>query len=424
MTVFIGPVDSTDSPVSHDFFAFNPGLGGTDYRDYQMAQLLTSAGIPVKIVSRRKIESPGFSFPSTTLSDINDQISSDDVIICRSSALQELSQCLSREIKIVVVSHHPHDSALSLARTWSSVVSVVNVGEYQFWSNWRSRQKNILIHGFCPAPVSAKELNHLSTGKIGHISSLHPSKGFLQVARGFSRFSMKHPDHGVRLEVVGSLSLYGQEGLDPEIPTTKAHALEIRNTLRVSQVAYANTYFLGLQGRGLSAILSQWDAAVMNPLGLGESDPLSFHEVLAAGVPIVSGGFFGAHDMMRAMPRLRAWTARGISTRIHLLTSDPEFRRQQRFLALEKANQDFDRNQVSSSKWLELIRVISNEGELPKQYRRVLFARDLILPLLLGFAGEFLVFVRDAAFSFSERVRRSYTKACRKLQTLALDGSE
>lgn len=291
--VLVGPISAPFVPQGLNIFESNPGVGGTDLRDLQLAQLLCERGFEVRLIwSGEDIVSDFNGIPTLSLEKFA-QLDEGALVITRTSTLRFLAKLAHAAHTWVAVSHHPHDPAVRRIRT-DGASWVVNVGEYQYWSNWRSRKINLFVPGFCPKPLS-RELEiinqtYAATRRhtVGHLSSLHPSKGFISVARSWKRVvkANLHPES--KLQVVGGIELYGQTATDPEIPVSPPLAAKIRRALGESGLSKTN--FVGVQSGGASNFHQSWAVAVQNPKGLGESDPLSFHELLALGVPIISGG--------------------------------------------------------------------------------------------------------------------------------------
>lgn len=385
MQVFIGPLDVAMLPTNHDFLISNPGLGGSDLRDLQLAQELECAGFDVVRFGGAEAgpEDPEVTWVASI--EALKLCNSADIVITRSSALPLVTKLVGHA-KIIVVSHHPHDSKLRYARN-PAVRAVVNVGTYQFWSNWRTRGKNHFIRGYCPPPshdplLALKEKRNA----FGHLSSLHPSKGFLTVAKAWALYVRRNPEKPKTLDVVGGLSLYGLSNLDAEIPTAPSYANKIRKALKNSEPP-RTVNFHGVQLNGGQRFFSSWFAAILNPWGVGESDPLSFHECLANGVPVVSGGFFGAYDLMKNFPELRAASPRSIVKKIEKLQNDPKFRDEMVARALETAQRDFEANPIATSQWVQLLSSVisgaSVENSKPPRPQVLLTST-----LFAGFAWE------------------------------------
>jgi glycosyltransferase involved in cell wall biosynthesis len=390
--IIIGPLDFVGKIRVENPFVLNPGLGGSDLRDLQIAKTLRDAGLGVTLILQQGslLELDGVG--SIFIESLDNFEFEESALITRSSALSKVQKFSSlARLPKIVVSHHPHDLHLRLSNRDETVLAVVNVGEYQFWSNWRSFSKNILLRGFAPKPtlgvrsIEPKPLNYL----VGHMSSLHPSKGFEEVLRGWMKLSTSQPK--IQFQVIGGLSLYGEENLDEGIPTSKEYASKLKRLMRKHDEAFERKVsFLGVSQNGGDGLIANWDIAALNPMGIGESDPLSFHEILSQGIPIVSGGLFGTWEIMQSFPELRAATPRGQSRKINKYFRDEDLRLTLRSRALEVAQRNFLRCDQIASDWVSVASGASRSRRFAHHAYRAKFSLKLVAPLIVGFTFELL----------------------------------
>lgn len=206
---------------------------------------------------------------------------------------------------MILSSHHPFDSQVKAILRVQNVVALHNVGAYQTYSNSKKGLRTFWIPNFYQ-PISRKleeppAICHRTV--VGHISSLHPSKGFHNVLAVWKRVHQRFP-HAV-LEVIGGSNLYGDvEHPDKEINASHQYAERLR---RIAGASFdeMNISFLGILNSGeIARQLEQWNVAVLNPYGISEADPASVKDCLGNGVPVISSSDFGMWDLMHHLPEL------------------------------------------------------------------------------------------------------------------------
>jgi glycosyltransferase involved in cell wall biosynthesis len=235
--------------------------------------------------------------------------------------------------------------------------AVVNVGEYQLWSNKTQRIPSIWLPGFTfPNGGSQSSLTPHTTDKIlGYISSLHPSKGFHLLASKWASIEKVLPE--LTLEVIGGLNLYQTTKVDPEIPTSPTYAKEIRTKFG-GQVP-ANVKFLGLIPNPVGHVIQRWSISIMNPSGIGESDPVVVRDCLAEGVPIIGPMRFGLIDYMRHWPELVIGRGRKIDRVLEEFFSNDTLRNELRNRALELHQCYLARSKSSLDGWVNLVNSVA-----------------------------------------------------------------
>lgn len=286
----------------------NPGIGGTEFTSLQLALRLAAAKISQTTVwlvedsnqesiSRMKsvniVRIPSFS---------EFHPKSDEVVLAPAwNLLRVPKQNLARH-RIVLWSRHPHDGYIRPATEIHSVATIVSVGDYAFWSNNWVRIPHVRIRNpVSPRFVSDKDRKADKQGPtVGHISSLHPSKGFHYIAKAWNEITREVPK--IRLEVIGGISMYGDADLHPLLPVERRYGDKILKYFGGS--VPDNVTFQGVS-QNVDAKTASWAAAILNPTGLTEADPASLKDCLRLGIPAVGGFDYGMVDYLRCIPEVQ-----------------------------------------------------------------------------------------------------------------------
>jgi hypothetical protein len=320
VSVAVGPILTTKNL---DFFRFtteNPGIGGTEFQMILIAQELGRAGFQVDLVSLGGNVSSN-DFQCVSLERALEKTYNVQITSIGASSLTQ-NYVFSANARLIM-SHHPHD----MTRAHRDIVSrfhvLISVGEYQYWSNYKAPVTHIWMPGFSRIalnPVSRKKSEDFV---VGHISSLHPSKGFLVLAKAWKRVSDSIPN--ARLEVIGGIEQYNLTSNDYQIPAEVQYANKIRRAF--GGEVPSNVSFLGvLPGPELDSRVSGWDVSVLNPTGTGEADPGVIKDCWRQGVPVISTLKYGMGDYIRYFPELRATFPSSVSRKLITYYRNPELR--------------------------------------------------------------------------------------------------
>jgi glycosyltransferase involved in cell wall biosynthesis len=370
--VAIGPITLVRDFFFQDYDTPNPGIGGTEFQAILTAIVLAKAGLKVDLIC---IGGEARSDCFRTINLNGTRTVKYDIQISPLSAISNpaLETLVSKHK--VAVSHHPHDLTRSKRRLLQGWDLLVSVGEYQYWSNWLSPIPHIWIPGFAKAPFENTLSESIQEFVVGHISSLHPSKGFHVLAQAWPRVARRAED--VRLEVVGGLRLYGEpnENLDTEIPTTHRYSGKIKRILG-GQVP-GEVEFLGvLNGSQLADKMQTWAVAVLNPLGTGEADPGVVRDCWSLGIPVISTMHFGMGDYQTHFPELVASSPGKISKLILRLHARPS-----KLLSLRERTKEvygfvWARSQYCQKLWVQIAKELASNGDIEGLSSKLLKTRD------------------------------------------------
>ena len=394
--ILIGPIDlPTEFRISPQVQT-NPGMGGAEFHSIQLAlELSKNFGVTLWIRT-------GWLF-------------CDDLKVCRNFRPEEvfdLQICYTghavtdavHNVKLIAISHHPFDG--SIKHLPERIAAIVNVGRYQLLSNARTAARLGARQYWLPVfyPPSQAALRTVITGrgfKVGHLSSLHPSKGFHVVLKGWTRFQESSPPQST-LEVIGGISLYGFEETHSDLPVAAVYGQRLMKILE--QGNPKTVVFRGRVAGDLSEELQAWDAAVLNPKAIGESENVSMKDCWRNGVPVISGNYFGHRDYMKDFPELVAGSPRKISNVLKRLQKDPELREQLRQRSLKRYDQLVESGKVSRLGWNQLVADIL-ENETPANEGVFLRFRPTISETLGLFRDELFLTGLRAAIWLSARLR-------------------
>lgn len=398
ISLAIGPIQLSRDISIAEFPAPNPGIGGTEFQTIWLAHELAKAGYKVSLFcDGGKVSS---KYLKSEHADLDTQRHFDIQILPLSQANHAANTFISPQKKIVM-SHHPHDLSKNHMRFVRECDVLISVGKYQYWSNSKSPIAHFWLPGLCRAPVNQTRPSSLYGFTVGHISSLHPSKGFHVLAKAWAGITAKIPN--ARLEVIGGLHLYGEEFIDAEIPTSPRYADKIRKAF--GGVVPSNVIFHGvLSGEALDHVAQSWHLAVLNPIGTGEADPGVVRDVWRLGVPVVSTMRFGMGDYMEHFPELWASSPRVVTQKVVRMLQIPEELASLSEKALEQADELWARALETIGLWKSLIAsVAAGFGPInpppdlkPKRLsplRRCLLAFGSVTTYVIHQAGRFRDFL-------------------------------
>jgi glycosyltransferase involved in cell wall biosynthesis len=333
----------------------NLGLGGSEHYLLKLAQLASKNEIPTLIYGSDNFDSglEGVAGISST-SELPEHF----VTIVNSGSLSSFKRASWPDSRLIVLSHHPHDGHL---RSWQEMsgVTIVNLGKYQWLSNGPASNVR-LIPGFSPDAISSKR--HLPKEGplvVGHVSSLHPSKGFHDVLKIWTRLARS--SNRFRFEVVGGPALYSAHA--GEASSSQSRYLSRLTKMVKKGGLESKIRFHGVL-RDHRTVSDAWHAATQNPRGIAEADPVSLKEFFAAGIPVFASKHFGMGDYMRELAKLSLSSGGEPVKKFLAILFNPDSYSEASLNVLNLAQRLKERNVLAERGWIELIR----RGELNSRW--------------------------------------------------------
>ena len=313
MKILVGPINLPGQISVDADNPNNPGIGGSEYHSIVLA-LILARDFEVSLWLRSG------SLDSSGLNILTDLESADDfdLQISFSSLANEETP---RSYPLVAISHHPFDThILDLP---PRTLAIANVGDYQLKSNMRLAKRvgipQVWLPVFLRKPqTQVVERTAASDLLVGHVSSLHPSKGFHDVLSAWMDY-LARGGKGT-LEVLGGQSLYGLAESHPTLPVSRLYGARLLSIM--GGKVHESVKFLGRVPGDVESRIAKWHLAVLNPKGFGESESVSMKDCWRESVPVVAGDRFGQRDYMRLFPTLASSSPRGISKIIKALSED------------------------------------------------------------------------------------------------------
>jgi hypothetical protein len=227
------------------------------------------------------------------------------------------------EPRLIAISHHPFDE--NIKSLPERTAAIVNVGRYQLMTNEAKAVRKGLTQHWLPVfyPPAVSTLPEVTPTKfftVGHLSSLHPSKGFHDALKGWMMFARKALSPS-KLEAMGGMSLYGTKETHALLPLGREYGDRLIKTM--GGKVHPSVKFLGLISGDVSAEIRKWTVAVLNPKAIGESENVSMKDCWRQGVPVISGNYFGHRDYMMDFPELIAGSPRKIARVLNRVSKDP-----------------------------------------------------------------------------------------------------
>ena len=357
MRICVGPISLSVRVDYSDSLTKNPGIGGSEHYFLVLAERLSrAAGAFVTVLIEGQIpDSENYVNPNLNfeLYDRTLSLSEWDVGIFGTGFLTNRGLSQPLPAKVIAVSHHPHDGHLRKLRGASRPFAVVNLGRYQHISNSQKGTLHLRIPSFFVGQLTATTQDLKTTQNlIGHISSLHPSKGFHVIAEQWRRVTRLTP--GAKIEVVGGASLYGNAETHPRLPTTQSYGQKLLKILG-EDLQGETVHFLGRVSGSTDDIVVRWSAALINPNGVGEADPATLRELIRLGVPVISSRKFGLSEYMDYFPETTVSNARAIPKTLARLLGSPKLMNELRTRSFELAKTLTQRNESIFQAWCELV---------------------------------------------------------------------
>ncbi len=356
LKILIGPIDVPGYFDLNSLSGINPGMGASEFQTILLAQKLTNFFEVTLWIKSGKIQESRLE----TIEDLPIQIEF-DLQIAPTSAMKDSRL---ESVPLIAVSHHPFDPHVFGLPTRTRLIS--NSGRYQLLSNavgaWTVGAPQVWLSYFFPR-IELEQYPDIvrSSNKIGHISSLHPSKGFHDVLRTWKRYSRKSKLDS-SFEVIGGISLYGEGESHPSLPVSKNYGYKLEKILQTKPGIKIE--FLGRLQGGVHDSILPWDVAVLNPLGLGESENVSMKDCWAVGVPVVAGNKFGQRDYMRLFPELSPSLVKPIHKILLQMDNSPELKRELSLRARNAYLDLVDRGANAAESWVSLINELVSVGRI------------------------------------------------------------
>ena len=415
ISVVIGPLNLKETLGKLEFGMANPGIGGTEFQLLSLALSLNRENFDIEVICTNAI--PFGLDPDIRASRLIDvhYFMPHTILISPVSTISMIKAEHLRDCKVILSSHHPHDKVKRKMQRDLPVKLVRDVGAYSYLVDPRKIPTTYIPEFFLSKASLNRDISSKYDKIAGNISSYHPSKGTHHVIQLFNHLSKEI--NGLRLELVGSSALYSnsmelREARFKSIFVTP-YKIRINKLVQRSQFSKRNSEIreFGLQSDNLPSIVSGWSFALINPLGIGESDPASIKDCLAVNVPVFSTGDFGTWDYQRFFPETTASSPLKLIKKITTYMNEPELQReiQSRISTLTK--ELIERNFVISEVWEKTIISISREDSNPEKYSAVfsptiisnrMLKRIVIRKFLYRFPGYGTLenFVRDRYWSF------------------------
>ena len=344
----------------------NPGIGGSEHYFLVLAHRLSQlSGRELVTVLFNGVHPSlkGYENPNLVFKPMSEAHSIDewDVAILGTGFLAKEAGAMVLPKRVIAVSHHPHDGHLDKLVGNKKPFAVVNLGRYQHFSNSGRGVDHFRIPSFFLGDMPSKRDKPTRVpGLIGHISSMHPSKGFHVIARQWKNVVRRNRNKGVELEVLGGASLYGQRESHPMLPTTKVYGDKLIRILgsdwqNGSDAHQGTVRFLGRVPGSIDTIVKRWSVALINPKGIGEADPATLRDLIRLGVPVISSRKYGLSEYMDYFPETTVKNSRSIPSTVSRLLDSQELQFKLIARSRELTETLLARNKVIENAWAELL---------------------------------------------------------------------
>lgn len=353
MKILVGPISLPGKVTVDADNPNNPGIGGSEYHSIVLALILARDFEVALWLKSGSLESSGFT--------IVDELGSDEDFDLQISFSSLANEETPQPYPLVAISHHPFDS--HILHLPARTLVIANVGDYQLKTNIQFAKRVGIPQVWLPVFLRKPQTKFLERSGapqlvVGHVSSLHPSKGFHDVLCAWMDF-VSRGGKGT-LEVLGGQSLYGLAESHPFLPVSRQYGARLLSIMGGS--VHESVKFLGRVPGDVESRIAKWHLAVLNPRGFGESESVSMKDCWRESVPVVAGNRFGQRDYMPLFPTLASSRPREISRIIKVLSEDSS-----RLSALQEQSRVeygrlYERGVRSGELWKELALKIS-EGK-------------------------------------------------------------
>lgn len=397
--VLIGPIDlPSDFKISTGEF-HNPGMGGSEFHSILLALELSKSFSAVLWIRGGSLVCDGLE----TLSELDPTDSFEIQISFTGNSLV----AVPGEPRLIAISHHPFDE--NIRHLPERTVAIVNVGRYQLMTNEpQAIAKGLTQHWlpvfYPPAVSTLPEVTPNEFFTVGHLSSLHPSKGFHDALKGWMMFARRALSPS-KLVVMGGMSLYGTKENHALLPLGREYGDRLIKIM--GGEVHPSVKFLGLFSGDVSTEIRKWTVAVLNPKAIGESENVSMKDCWRQGVPVISGNYFGHRDYMSDFPELVAGSPRKITRVLNRISKDPQLLLELRHRCFERYKDLANLGLLSRVEWSGLVEsVLTNRSYFenpillkPKQNLGTQWCllRDRLFLTALGLVTKIYAAIRKAA---------------------------
>lgn len=356
LRVLVGPIELSTNFEARVTRELNPGIGGSEYHSIQLALILSEKFEVDLWVTHGKPRVAG-------LAVLQSPRKASDYFLQIAHSSAKDSESLAK-VPLICVSHHPFDVHLKwLPRR---AIGVAHVGNYQLKSNnWPQVSRSIpdfWLPVFLRSGVTSFDwrANRAQEFTVGHVSSLHPSKGFHDVLKAWMKF-VSNGGEGT-LEVLGGARLYGSAETHQLLPVSKSYGDKLLSIM--GGEIHSSVKFLGLVPGDVHPVISRWHLAILNPLALGESESVAMKDCWRAGVPVIAGNYFGHRDYLCAFPELSIKFWRQIPRRIAKIARDESLRGDLSKRAISEFTRLSQRGNESEKQWIWLVTKVAKRESL------------------------------------------------------------
>jgi glycosyltransferase involved in cell wall biosynthesis len=282
----------------------NPGIGGTEYEAFALAEVLLAAGVDLQLLLTVPQSISGIDGDAiTVVPSLGEGLraavqAGADLLIFRPGFASEAewSALEKSPIPLVAWFHNLgcHDQrryeALKTLRRWV----LVSGPQLDYFRHSRLAHQAVVIPNLVAVPPASRgprSLEHaLAATDLAYVGAITPFKGFDRLASQWEWIAERCPQ--ARLRVFGGANLYGggdaaqaNAGRPPqELTPYEQHCRQILRRGRHSD----RVLFEGSQGLERYDTLPQVAVGVVNPSGVDETFCLSAAEFNACGIPVVT----------------------------------------------------------------------------------------------------------------------------------------
>lgn len=416
ISVVIGPLNLREDLGKLEPGMTNPGIGGTEFQLLSLALALVSYNeFDIEIVCTNDIPlGLDSKITATKLTDV-DCFRPNTILISPVSTFSKIKMEHLLNCKVILSSHHPHYKLKRKIQNRLPIKLIRVVGAYSYLTDLNKTPTAYIPNFFLSKESLNQHISNKSYKTAGNISSYHPSKGTHHVIGMFNLLCKQI--NGLKFELVGSSALYANS---TELPVARfklrlaaPYNVRIDRLVRRLQSSDKDCEIkeFGLQSDNLPKIVLGWSFALINPLGIGESDPASIKDCLAVNVPVFSTGDFGTWDYQRFFPETTASSPLKLTKKITTYLNEPDLQPEIQSRIRLFTRELTERNFVISEVWKKTICAISREDSNPENYSSVfrptiisnrMFKRIMIRKFLYRFPryGTLENFIRDRYWSY------------------------
>ena len=286
----------------------NPGVGGTEYMIHAISYYLSKESNYKIILGATSTKGISNKITTIKVKTIEELINEDtDFIIFKYELIDYLriSECLSksnRKTKLIVWAHNfIKRSELSRLAKDKYVKRIICVSQEQLnmYRDHLAFKKSSYIYNGMPISAVNEQKDSLPKFKerdneVTYIGSIVPYKGFLVLAKAWSKVLDKYPD--AKLNVIGSGKLYDRNSILGKygIAEESYENLFMKYLTDDKGKVLPSVTFHGILGAEKNDILKRTKVGVPNPSGVSETFCITALEMQAMGCLVTTlnyGGF-------------------------------------------------------------------------------------------------------------------------------------